>query len=311
MIHPIAGKCKHCKADLSAYRAARPAANAPLPALHRAPAAQPNGHAPQPNGHANGHAARPVAHAQPATAAAHDVPVLPPRPTRSQTVEPTASTWRSWPVLVIVLAMIAIVAAVVLMVWPESDAALPRRALQPPPAPERMQTDPDLKQPPARAPAQPAPQPPARSAAPDPWDSPTAPAPAPRDPTAQAAPNPLDSTDANEADDDDLDVLKNPFAPSAPSTGRPLPLNRHGTMVAAMFMHVCRKLVQCNVDNPVMMNVCDQLSHDPTPPPANCPAAARCLRHIDGLSCTSQTGNLTQLGILMTRFQDCADAARC
>lgn len=304
MIHPIAGKCKHCKADLSTYRSARPAANAPLPALHRAPT----------NGHVNGHAAQPphpIAHAAPAVAAAQDAPVLPPRPTRSQTVEPAASAWRSWPVLVIVLAMIAIVAAVVLMVWPESDHGQPSRALKPPPAPERMRTDPDVKQP-APGPRAPAPQPPPQprtGAAPDPWDSPSAPAPAPRDPSAQAAPSPIDPADPTDSDDDDVDALKNPFAPS---TGRPpVPLNRHGTMVAAMFSHVCRKLAECNLDNPVMMNVCDQLSHDPMPPPANCPAAARCLRHIDALSCGNQPGSLAQLSLLMSRFQDCADASRC
>src|SRR6185503_10085345 len=89
LVHPIAGKCKHCKAELTGYQAARPAASTPLPSLHKAPAAPSagNGHSPHTNGH--------PAHA-PITAAiatAQEVqPVLPPRPTtRGHTAEPTAS----------------------------------------------------------------------------------------------------------------------------------------------------------------------------------------------------------------------------
>src|SRR5215467_11037283 len=74
LIHPIAGKCKHCKADLSAYRAARPAANTPLPALHPAGGNGVTGPAtPVP----------PAAHA-----------VLPPRPTSRVATEVGGSVWR-------------------------------------------------------------------------------------------------------------------------------------------------------------------------------------------------------------------------
>src|SRR4051812_22403618 len=146
LIHPIAGKCKHCKADLTTYHAVRPAANAPLPALH--PVASGNGHA---NGHVTAPTAyAPAAHAVPMpVVAAHDAsqPVLPPRPTvRGQTAEPRASGWRSWPVLVIILATLAIVAAVVLMVWP-GDRRDPndKHMLGPPPAPDRMQTAPEIQ----------------------------------------------------------------------------------------------------------------------------------------------------------------------
>src|SRR5690242_1654723 len=100
LVHPIAGRCKHCKADLGAYRAARPAASAPLPALH-------------PTATAGNGASGPVAHAVAMPAAQ----TLPPRPGRAVTGQPAGSAWRSWPVVVIVVAMMAIVAAVVLMVW--------------------------------------------------------------------------------------------------------------------------------------------------------------------------------------------------
>ena len=137
LIHPVAGRCKHCKEDLSALRGGRPAAAAPLPVL--------NGSG---NGHANGHAQ----HAAPSAPMPMPVmpvmnegsqPILPPRPTgRSFAAEKPRSVWKSWPMLVIVLASVAIVVAVVLMVWPPSSGHETKRALQPPPAPERMETNP-------------------------------------------------------------------------------------------------------------------------------------------------------------------------
>src|SRR5215510_7929017 len=62
LIHPIAGRCKHCKGDLSALRSTRPAAAATLPALNQPPATRAAAPAPAPapaapaNGHTNGHA---------------------------------------------------------------------------------------------------------------------------------------------------------------------------------------------------------------------------------------------------------------
>lgn len=69
LIHPIAGKCKHCKIDLAGVRAARQAAPAALPQIIATNGAQrieapanghnghANGHTNGHNGHANGHAA--------------------------------------------------------------------------------------------------------------------------------------------------------------------------------------------------------------------------------------------------------------
>src|SRR5512141_3477425 len=122
LVHPVAGRCKHCKQDLAALRTGRVAAAAPLPALHQ-----------------NG-VSGPVANAMPqmiAAIAPHPIAipqaynpnaggtVLPPRVTdRSAAVRPAKSTWKSWPMLVIVLASVAIVVAVVMMVWPpgQTDA---------------------------------------------------------------------------------------------------------------------------------------------------------------------------------------------
>src|SRR3954467_7054898 len=147
LVHPIAGRCKHCKADLSTYRAARPAASAPLPALH--PAATTGNGAPGP-----------IAPAVAMPPAAQTV--LPPRPRRPSTGRPAGSAWRSWPVVVIVVAMMAIVAAVVLMVWPPTRGGPGKRPRRPPPAPERRDTQPppvtpkvDTRPAPGHAPADP------------------------------------------------------------------------------------------------------------------------------------------------------------
>jgi hypothetical protein len=334
-IHPIAGRCKHCKADLSTYRSTRPAASAPLPSLQPVVVPAPNGHAPSgpsahasvghahthgPNGHANGHAPAPsrAAYTTPvAVAAAHDVQsVLPPRPTsRSHTAEPTGSTWRSWPVIVIVVAMLAIVVAVVLMLWPSDRdrAGEPdKRALRPPPAPEHMLTEPDLKPPAVDRRKQPTV--PRANAAPDPWDStPSQPAPTPRpDPSTapQAAPR-----DPNDSDDDDVDAMKDPFGGAgkpSPSHGRRAMLDPTSSAIAmAMFTRVCRKLNACNIDNQMLTDVCNQIASHPQPAPPNCPAAKRCLQQIDGMSCTAQLSSFAQLASMMMQFQDCAEAARC
>lgn len=308
LIHPIAGKCKHCKADLTAYRSSRPAANAPLPPLHQASSG--NGH-----GNGNGHAGPPIAHVAPvAVAAAHDVQaVLPPRPTaRSHTAQPTGATWRSWPVLVIVLAMVAIVVAVVLMLWPTSSDRLRepgKHALQPPPAPERMQTEPDIKPPVPDRRVQPA-----RPNAPDPWSAGPSPLPprqpqvAPSQPAPSPTPSPLDpSVDSADADDLDLDVLKDPLATPRPGAS----LNARGAMVAAMFEHLCRKLSECHVDDTTTTDLCEQITSQPHGAPVNCPAAVRCLQHIDAMSCGSRPTSFTQLSVLMGRFRDCAEATRC
>jgi hypothetical protein len=317
LIHPIAGKCKHCKADLAAHRAVRPAASAPLPALHRAPS---NGHpagAPASQGVAerdpqrtsprdrsvgsNGHAAQAHAPAH-APVAATEPPVLPPRPSRSGTgtgwAEPTPSSWRSWPVLVIALAMMAIIAAVVLMVWPTGGARSDARSLQPPPAPEHMPTDPAIKVPPldrrtiTPPPIVPDPQPPSAV--------PPGPQAAPQDPAA------LD----NQADeDDDLPALKNPYA--NPHGGPSQRLRRPGTMMAVMLSHVCKKLTECHAADATTADLCERIGGLPAVVPANCPAAARCLDHIDSMSCGTPPTSLGQLGAFMTQFRDCADAARC
>src|SRR5205814_5764562 len=92
LIHPVAGRCKHCKEDLSTFRAGRPQAAATLPALnghtitapatlHAPPpvvAAQTNGYMPTSGNGTNGQS---TITAAPIAIQARDgsQPILPPR----------------------------------------------------------------------------------------------------------------------------------------------------------------------------------------------------------------------------------------
>jgi hypothetical protein len=310
LIHPIAGKCKHCKADLAPHRAARPAANAPLPALH--PAAGGNGHA---NGYVGTHAPHsPSAHVAPRSVAAEGAsqPILPPRPeghSYPTELEPRTPGWRSWPVLVMVAATIAIVAAVVLMVWPTHGGRRDLEGKHPmavPPAPERMQTEPDVRsQPQANPQLQPKPSQPGATR--DPWSDPASPPPA--DPNAGA----------NDPDDDDHDAgasidpfaSPRPRAPSALPNRRRIPLNSAGAVWFAIAEHMCRKLDQCGTDDPIGKRACTKISRGAVPSPAGCPAADRCLQHIDTMSCGSMDIGLAQLSVLLNQVRDCTDALSC
>ena len=307
LIHPIAGKCKHCKAELAAYRAVGPAANSPLPALHYAAPSAANGQS----------VSGPVAHAVQLPPAAQTV--LPPRH-GSRAQHPSSSPrpmWRSWPVVVIVLAMMAIVAAVVLMVWPASRPRDGKHVLQPPPAPERMDTQtPPVEPHPAPAPHAAAPSAP-EATTPD--QAPAAPAdPRPADPNASgqsaqagsAQPDTGATADADTAADDDS---FDPFggAQGGPTRGRrALGFNSNSMLGFAMVSRLCRKLAQCGTSDPTIRSMCVAMRSQPYSPPSNCPAADRCLRHIDAFGCTSQPDAL-QVWTMLMQFHDCIDATRC
>lgn len=213
--------------------------------------------------------------------------------------------------VVIVVAMMAIVAAVVLMVWPTGRGEAGKHTLQPPPAPERMdtQTPPvtpkiDTRPAPGGAPADPsggphagAPAAPATPAGPDSADDPS-----------QA--DPVASDDDPAADD----AVGSPAPPPTPPRRghRTLSLNAAGMLQVTMAARLCRKLVQCGTTDATMKAMCDQIASlgISSDPPASCPAAERCLRHIDAMGCTSQPDAL-QVGMLMMQFSDCVTAMRC
>ncbi len=141
LVHPIAGRCKHCKADLAAARTAHAPALAVLPPLAN-PTSAPAPAKPLPQIAAPAPLAVPpnaetlvgatpvvMASAVPsivvATAPAREAynpmpdgrPILPPRPTGRMRARGDERGWlaRNWPVIVIVLASIAIILAVILM----------------------------------------------------------------------------------------------------------------------------------------------------------------------------------------------------
>jgi hypothetical protein len=295
LIHPVAGRCKHCKEDLSSLRAGKPQAATPLPALNQA--------APPPQhlrvGHVeaavvagtNGHAAAaPIA--VPARADASQ-PILPPRPTsqwRMKAQRPR-SLAKNWPLIVIILAVLAIVAAVVIMVWPQDDAHHGgKKRLMAPPAPDRMETDPLGKH-----------------SQVDPWGQPD-------DPGALGTPAP---------DDDDSMAQggtvprRTPDPPNAPPPNDPDDLfgglgggpssGLAGTFMLTMLDKACKKLQTCpSSDQATLAAACSSLSMMPKPPaPANCASAQRCLDAIDALDCDAGIDNPVSA---ISLIQDCSKA---
>jgi hypothetical protein len=258
LIHPVAGRCKHCKQDLTATRAGRPAA-APLPPLqHGAPA--------------------------PVVVPVKDAPsqpILPPRPTgRSVAAQPQPHASR-WPIYVIGLALIAIAGAVVIMVWPQHDSPA-EHTLQPPPAPERMDTDP-------------MPQP----GTADPWGN--------NAPHSQvvprSTPDPLPAQPPQQPDDDQQFGFGGALGAGgigAAGGGSP------DFMLAALG-HACKKLKTCPNADDTLDTLCDTYMAFPvTAPPSNCATAQKCLDAIDSMSC-SQSGYGSPLSVVQM-FQDCTKA---
>lgn len=287
-IHPIAGRCKHCKGDLGVLRAGRPAAATALPQLDangRADGYKPNG---QPI------AASPVvtSHVDP------EVQILPPRPTGRMYVAqaPTASWWRHWPVIAIGVAGLGIVVAVIVLFWPRATAkdSGTREGSLSIPAPDRMETNPLL--PPTST------QP--RSG--DPWNDHSI---KPKDPDPSPAPN--------GAVKPDLDIPDDPDDPGDPLPAAPGgfggPLSGSGAIVMAMMKHACTRAESC-VDHldPVIIQYCEMANKLPTtPPPASCPAAQRCLNRIDEMSCSTKLDDVQALASVMYNFQDCVKAIGC
>ena len=210
-----------------------------------------------------------------------------------QAADGKPSALRSWPVVVIVLAMIAIVTAVVLMVWPAHKGQDGKHALQPPPAPERMDTN-QLQETNPSAPTHPSGGGTNNGA--DPWSQPHSQLDPPTPPSAPAAP-----------DDPDIDDLsKDPFA-----AGGPAGMHGSGMATIAMVAHLCKKLNQCGTNDVTMKGLCDSFAHSAAPAPSNCPAADRCIEHIDTMSCGDPSDTSLDAMSVMTQFHDCAEAIKC
>jgi len=277
LVHPIAGKCKHCKADLAEARGARPAAAAALPALAGGGTARPaikRDATPIP--------AKPSPVRAIAAAAAEPDSILPPRETGRMPVQKSkGSLLKNWPVLVIILAGLAIAAAVVLMVWPSSSAAKADTRLAPPPAPERMDTNP---LPPKGSMVTPPP-----SGGADPWSNKNGAPPAPADPNI-------------DPDDPAADPLN-------PRANAGMNILGNGIMFS-VFEHACTRMTSCG--NSTLAPFCSTLSQAFGPMPApTCAAAQRCIERIDALPCDAAMSSQADILTMMGTLQDCTEAARC
>ena len=294
LVHPIAGRCRHCKVDLAAQRTTRPAAAAALPALAGDGNARrdtpvmgiPNAPEPAPS---------PIKALLKAQEASD--PVLPQRPNHSGRMPAAGgrSIFRNWPVMVIILAGIAIAAAVVIMVWPASKTAKADSHLTPPPAPERMDTNPL----PPQGSITPTPTPPKAGTqngggGPDPWANPK------NDQTNIDPPDPSqDPMNPNNGGG----LGGNPFGGGS-GTGN--------TMTVVMMKHLCNRMSNCG--NAMLGQACqlfDQMTGPVTAP--SCAAAQRCVDHLDQLDCnTASMSSMADATNLFQATQDCADAlTRC
>ena len=284
LVHPVAGRCKHCKQDLAALRTGRASAATPLPPLI-------HGSGPVANAMPQMIAAiapNPIAIPQAAYNPGPSGTVLPPRMTgRSAAVRPPKSSWKSWPMLVIVLASVAIVVAVVMMVWPPGQTDQGRKMLSQPPAPERMETDP---LPPPGA---------GNTNGADPWgghsqaDPPKAPV------TPRATPDPLPPKP--QAPDP-----QDPFGSSDPFAG--LTSVSGGAVFQAVLVHACTKLKSCPNPDDTVTTMCDAFAMFPKAPPPKCDAATRCFDAIDKMDCATDLGNMSPGDVVM-KMQDCMTAA--
>ncbi len=293
LIHPVAGRCKHCKEDLTTLRAGRPQAAAVLPPLNgKAPSQLVQVQIPV-AGHGHGtsvHGSGPVAAspyapaAVPAAVRAQEgsAPILPQRVSSHHNLPAQrGSLLRNWPVLVIILAVIAIVTAVVIMVLPADKKHGGKRQLMPAPAPERMETMPD------------------KSSQADPWAQPGAPTRPPSGtvpaPQPRVTPDPPAAPDPNTIDPNDL------YGSLAQGGG---------AVFLAIATQACKKLQTCsNIDQSMLRLTCDQLAAVPLPPvPQNCDAAKACMDAIDHIDCDLMSSSSNPLN-MMALMKDCTRAA--
>jgi len=284
LVHPVAGRCKHCKEDLAALRTNRPQAAAVLPALNGKGIVAPlagNGT----SVHSTAPTAVPIAVPQ-----IDSAPILPQRPTgRSMSAQrPRGSLLRNWPLLVIILAMIAIVTAVVIMVLPtDNKGSGGKRQLMPAPAPDRMDTTPKDNDPWSGA------TPPS---APDP----NTPDPAPQPRVTPDPPNP--DPDNNPSDPDDM------LGGLGPNTfGGTLGAN-NGAFLFTLAEAACKKAKSCpGADNSMLDAACQGLSNFPHPPASQCARGQKCVEAIERMDCSGLNTSSNPMSAMLL-MQDCAQA---
>lgn len=297
-IHPIAGRCKHCKSDLVKLREAR-GVRAPRinPAsLGAVSVATPSPFAPAPVLAAS----TPTVVAAPSLASVDATPMPMPVPAAlllgdGELIAATPPRRSRWPLIVAIVAGIAIVVCLALLLGGDKSA---RAGSQKRPvggdmlAPDRMDTLP--------APPVPTPMRPDRS-------GPLGTAPTP-DPT----PDP---------------DLQNPFDPP-PDPSVPTPSLPPGAVptaesfVDAVIHHACDRLRACGADQTIdmMCSAADSLGvgdlFKQQARSGRCTydeaAAATCLAAIDGFQCGGTSGlDLDQLGDIFQSIASCPRALSC
>ncbi len=282
-IHPIAGRCKHCKTDLVKLRAqqnaATMAAQAQIPVASAAPTATPTSTA-----------TTTVTPATPTVAPATPTATTTVTPANAESATPHApalmyrqdvSSWsRRWPYAVAAVAVIAILLSVVVMVqqWTSDSTKTAPSSV------EKAQT-------PAAAPAAP--------------DS--------ADPTSPMKKNSKKPPQAKAPS----------TAPSAPPARTGAKAPGPGQFAVALTQRVCTKLSSCGLLTSFSQMMCTDLANQLGDPDAadkvkrgECrydrSAAAACLSAIGGLSCSAQSTSdvmswVTRAGALA----DCASAYTC
>ncbi|HTJ44608.1 MAG TPA: hypothetical protein VL463_21030 [Kofleriaceae bacterium] len=295
-IHPIAGKCKHCKTDLVKLRRQQQgAAGTPPPAR-------------LPYGGAIGQPARaPTAPVVPINGNAHSAPVPMPMPMPAPVIiaPPVAATdpyvmslptprgtWsRSWPIVVAVIAAAAIVVSVILLLTGGDKQHKTERAL-PPPAPDRMNTDPIPT---------------------DPWQGATPPG------------GGLGSNSGNTQPIDPTDPTPTPVVPPTPvAPTQPAPITSAPPpekFSSATFEAICTRLASCGLD-PSAKQICDDLQNAANQFGDNdtkdCVAngqctydrdkAVQCLNAINSLPCGQGQADIGTISTAMSGIAACTDA---
>lgn len=179
-IHPIAGRCKHCKVDLTGRRGASSAprprlvalgSDGPVPAAVGPTGSGPAGSAPHPSG---------LPMAAPG-------PVYVDTTTTMSTRGPAPGSWAGrWPIVVAVIAVLAILISLAFLVFDLGGAKQKKRLAALGPAPERMSTEPMTPRDPPAAPGKTAPTDPGGATPPPPPPAPDPAAPLGVPPTPPA-----------------------------------------------------------------------------------------------------------------------------
>ena len=298
-IHPVAGRCKHCKTDLVKMREQHgqrapkvdlaAVGSAPVPAAPPVFLPAPDAPGPAPG---NGHAPPPTTFAPP--------PEVAPPPAflasypETPGAAPEAKAPR-WPLVVVLLAGIAIIVCAYILLFAGDDSAKAssvKKSSGGMPAPDRMET-------------MPAPPPVQVPDLADPWTAPPAPDPAP-------APTPnLPS-----------DPFADPFGAPPPRSATPpggVPIAEE--FMAGVFDAMCRKAAACGLDQ-IGVDACNLLSSSGFADlsreevrAGRCTydeaKAARCLASIDALSCNGTGMDLDQALGSFLGIGDCTTALVC